>query len=199
MNLTTPNINVTAPKITLTAIRKAKFSFLAVASVLLLALLSQHLQPPPKLLTTPLCYIRMKRKLLISSAVIFLLITAIAFINTIMAKTPQQPYKELGKKDELEFRYYPASAFRKSPSATQNFISALPKFASFRTNFPSAFPNLISARTNFLSARRNCCSPSSNFHFFLSVLGSTSRPCSKLMTKPLSASSSQFFNKNQSF
>ena len=24
-----------------------------------------------------------------------------------MTKTPQQPYKELGKKDELEFRYYP--------------------------------------------------------------------------------------------
>ena len=26
-----------------------------------------------------------------------------------MAKTPQQPYKELGKIDELEFRYYPQS------------------------------------------------------------------------------------------
>ena len=51
----------------------------------------------------------MKRKLFISSVVILLLTIAIAFITTIMAKTPQQPYKELGKKDELEFRYYPAA------------------------------------------------------------------------------------------
>ncbi len=28
-----------------------------------------------------------------------------------MAKTPQQPYKELGKKDGIEFRYYPEAVF----------------------------------------------------------------------------------------
>ena len=49
----------------------------------------------------------MKRKLLILSAVGLLLIISLPSIYSIMAKTPQQPYKELGKKDELEFRYYP--------------------------------------------------------------------------------------------
>ncbi len=49
----------------------------------------------------------MKRKLLILSAVILLLIILVPSITSIMAKTPQQPYKELGKKDEVEFRYYP--------------------------------------------------------------------------------------------
>lgn len=51
----------------------------------------------------------MKRKLLIWSAAILLLIISLPSIYSIMAKTPQQPYKELGKKDEVEFRYYPES------------------------------------------------------------------------------------------
>ena len=46
-----------------------------------------------------------------------------------MAKTPQQPYKELGKRDDIEFRYYPkaimASVTNNNPtykgSANQNF------------------------------------------------------------------------------
>jgi hypothetical protein len=49
----------------------------------------------------------MNRKLLIISAVILLMIISIAIINTLMAKTPQQPYKELAVKEGLEFRYYP--------------------------------------------------------------------------------------------
>jgi len=53
----------------------------------------------------------MKRKALIASAVILLLIIVIASINTIMAKTPQQPYKELGTKGEIEFRFYPQAVF----------------------------------------------------------------------------------------
>jgi hypothetical protein len=49
----------------------------------------------------------MNKKLLIIIAVVILLIVSIALINTLMAKTPQQPYKELVTKGDLEFRYYP--------------------------------------------------------------------------------------------
>lgn len=51
----------------------------------------------------------MKRKLLIYSTLTLLVVVITTTILTLMAKTPQQPYKELGKKDKVEFRYYPAS------------------------------------------------------------------------------------------
>ncbi len=50
----------------------------------------------------------MKRKYLYGSVVLFLLLF-IPFIASIMAKTPQQPYRELGSKGAVEFRYYPAA------------------------------------------------------------------------------------------
>jgi hypothetical protein len=82
-----------------------------------------------KTITAFACYLCMKRKALIVSAVILLLIISIPFIYSIMAKTPQQPYKELGKKGEVEFRYYPeavmASVTSSNPtykgSANKNF------------------------------------------------------------------------------
>lgn len=49
----------------------------------------------------------MKKKLIIISSVIVLLIVTIVLINTLMAKTPQQPYKELATKEDIEFRFYP--------------------------------------------------------------------------------------------
>ncbi len=49
----------------------------------------------------------MKHKVLIFSAAILLLLVLIALINTLMAKTPQQPYKELTVKGDIEFRFYP--------------------------------------------------------------------------------------------
>lgn len=48
----------------------------------------------------------MKRILLFRSVVLLLII---AFIYTTMAKTPQQPYTELGNKGMIEFRYYPVA------------------------------------------------------------------------------------------
>lgn len=70
-----------------------------------------------------------KRKIFIVSIVILLLVLLIPFINFIMASTPQQPYKELGKKGDVEFRYYPsaimASVTNSDPtykgSANKNF------------------------------------------------------------------------------
>lgn len=72
----------------------------------------------------------MKRKLLIGSAVILLLIISIPYIYSIMAKTPQQPYKELGKKDELEFRYYPASVMASVTNSNPTYKGSANK--SFR-------------------------------------------------------------------
>ena len=71
----------------------------------------------------------MKRKLLIYSTLTLLVVVITTTILTLMAKTPQQPYKELGKKDEVEFRYYPgavmASVTNRTPtykgSANKNF------------------------------------------------------------------------------
>jgi len=49
----------------------------------------------------------MKQKTLITSAVILLLLISIPFVYSIMANTPQQPYKELGKKVKLNFDITP--------------------------------------------------------------------------------------------
>lgn len=49
----------------------------------------------------------MKRKIIIFIAAILLLLISAPSIYSIMAKTPQQPYTELGKTGNIEFRYYP--------------------------------------------------------------------------------------------
>jgi len=89
----------------------------------------KNFQKRDKIFAVFACYICMKQKVLITSAVILLLLISIPSIYSIMAKTPQQPYKELGKKGEVEFRYYPeavmASVTSSDPtykgSANKNF------------------------------------------------------------------------------
>jgi hypothetical protein len=71
----------------------------------------------------------MKLKTILLLTGVFLVITLLASINFLMAKTPLQPYKELGSKCGLEFRYYPeavmASVTDSDPtykgSANKNF------------------------------------------------------------------------------
>lgn len=51
----------------------------------------------------------MKRKLLIGSVVVVFLLFLIPFITSIMAKTPQQAYSDLGSRGAIEFRHYPSA------------------------------------------------------------------------------------------
>lgn len=71
----------------------------------------------------------MKRRLVIASGILLVLLISITLIYTIMARTPQQPYTELNKTGDIEFRYYPkavlASVTNNDPSyrgsANKNF------------------------------------------------------------------------------
>ena len=61
----------------------------------------------------------MKKKIAISSLIVLAIL--IVTIGKIMAKTPQQPYKELGKKGELEFRFYPESVMASVTSSKNTY------------------------------------------------------------------------------
>jgi hypothetical protein len=61
----------------------------------------------------------MKKKIAVSSVIVLTIL--IVTIGKIMAKTPQQPYKELGKKGELEFRFYPESVMASVTSSKNTY------------------------------------------------------------------------------
>lgn len=73
----------------------------------------------------------MKRKLLISSVVVLVLLFLIPFITSLMAKTPQQPYEDLGRRGEIEFRHYPAAVMASVTVNDPTYAGAANR--SFRT------------------------------------------------------------------